>query len=216
MNDELSRRLFMASAGGLAASAASPAWAQQRTRRPYTAPGVYVTETPASAPAIQPAETSATLFIDFFGAGDLEIVTSIPELQTNIGGRTGVDAAALQNVTMFFRNGGRKALIASVADAGAASILGSAGESGVRSLLGSPSLDVDFICAPPAASLGVAEAAGVYSEALLLAIEQKSMLLIDAPPGAGFDALDFITNWRGALGINDRNAALYAPRSPSH
>lgn len=212
MNDEFSRRFFMAGAGGLAASAASPSWAQQRIRPTHKAPGVYVTETPAPAPTIQPPETSAALFIDLFGAGDLEFVRSIPELQANIGGRTGVDAAALQNVTMFFRNGGRKALIASVEDNSAGSILGAAGERGVRSLLSSPALGIDFVCVPPAARLNVAEAAGVYSEALLLAIEQKAMLLIDAPPGPGFDAVDFIANWRGALGINDRDAALYAPR----
>ncbi|WP_207764653.1 phage tail sheath family protein [Hyphococcus luteus] len=217
--NKLNRRLFL---GGLASGAATPLFAQSNPKQPspsrktvsprVLSPGVYVQEIPSGVRPIQEPETSATLFIDVFGGGALETVTSLSQFQTHFGTLPGASEAALETVALYFRNGGRKALIASIGDASPASILGAPDAGGVRSFLGGAALNIDFICAPPASALAAGEASIVYSEALLLAEEQKAMLLLDAPAGPGFDANGFIADWLGALGINHPNAAIYAPR----
>ena len=211
--NKISRRTLV---GALAASAAAPAYGQvlrkKKKQKPYLAPGVYVEEIPSSLRTIRPAETSVTLFIDVFGGGPLATVTGIPEFQSVYGMRPGASETALEAVKLYFRNGGQKALLASLPNGSAASLLGAAGASGVRHLLGGPLLNIDFICIPPASALSVAEASAVYSDALLLAEEQKAMLLIDAPAGPVFKTNKFLSSWRAPLNINHPNAAIYAPR----
>ncbi len=221
---KVSRRLFL---GGLASGAATPLFAQSTIKKPAPdlpgarrpaaksralSPGVYVEEIPSGVRPIAEPETSATLFIDVFGGADLATVTSLSEFQAQFGTLPGASEAALETVTLYFRNGGRKALIASVGDASMASLLGAPGAGGLRDLMDAPALGIDFICIPPAAALPVADAASVYAEALLLAEAQKAMLFLDAPVAPAFNASEIVTDWRGALGVNHANAAMYAPR----
>jgi len=210
-NEKDRRAVIGGLTAGVAIGAITPLFARQNSTPQIQSPGLYVKETPAAPHAIAAPETSAALFVDRFGAIGVKTVTSAAELQTVSGALTTANSAAVEAVKLFFLNGGKKAVLASVRLASARSLLNDR-RGGLNKLLNGPTLGVDFVCVPAAGLLRAPDAASVYQAALALAQKNKALLFLDAPSIANSNAVSMLTQWKAALNIDSKDAALYAPR----
>lgn len=166
-------------------------------------------------PVIAPVPTGVTAFVGRFQHGDENVaipVTSLEEAMSEFGPPM-ADGDATFALTHFFANGGRRAYAVRVAegtrqpDPGA--LLGSApAGTGLHALAAVD--DVDLLCLPDAAHLGLDAAAELYAGALDVCETWRAFLLVDLPRGVHDP--DAILGWVSDAGLRHRNAALYAPR----
>ncbi len=163
--------------------------------------------------------TSITAFIGRTLAGPFDQPTSInsvAEFERKLGGLN-ADFPLGYAVRDFFNNGGQDALVVRRDRAALAStddVLGSRAEgTGLYALSDSP---FNLLCVPPDTRHGDTPNE-VYRAALDFCVEQRAMVIVDAP--AGWTGADDITangnqklNELGLTGTAARNAALYFPR----
>ena len=197
-NHILSRRLF---AAGAAAAITGPACAQiPGNNIPQTKQPSLIGRRPAP-PVITPAETSTTVFADHFDTGNVQSFASFSEVLTAHAGAT-PSPEAIENLRLFFLNGGRKAIALDIVGGDAQTVV-SAMQSRITN-----DLDFDFLCAPIAARLGAAAAGAIYAEGLAYAKSHQALLIMDSPDSGG----DIAADWVKPIGVFDANAAMFAPR----
>lgn len=170
-------------------------------------PGVHAEEIKVPARPIAGAETGVCAFVGAFShgpTGKAAIVNSLFEFERDFGGAQGLGEAP-QAVSLFFLNGGAKALLVRTPSNSQASL-----EEGLNVLSASRADGFDLLCMPDAVHV-TDRALVLYDKALAACRLHRAMLLVDPPPGLASDA-DLIAWLRQAEPVLSPDAALYYPR----
>lgn len=183
----------------------------------FVVPGVYVEEVDSTAHAIAGVPTSTTAFLGATSSGPVAaplLVHSLAEFEAQFGGLS-AELPLGYAVRHYFLNGGRTALIARVAPAGA--VLTDAD-------LSDPALERDkrglwlldhveqfgLLCIPPL-TRNTDVGPMTWNAAALFAQRRRAMLIVD-PPAAWTAAQSISEAAITALIQRSPNAALYYPR----
>ncbi len=202
---DIRRRAFLSGSGAMAVSLFAGARAHSQQ---VTYPGVYVEELTPAPSVIKRVSLSGALFVDDFGMTSEKTFTSYGEFAALHAG-VAVDPEAREQIRLFFVNGGRRAATVDVkaadlenGSANLADLIDRRGDAGIG-----------LVAAPIAARIPPSAAGRAYAAALVAAKRKHAMLLIDAPKTeAAFDAQSLVADWRYAVGLFDRDAAMFAPR----
>lgn len=192
----------------------------------YLAPGVFVEELATCGRSIEGVDTSSAAFVGVTRRGPTQTpttVTSQAEYERTFG-RTGRDALISIAVHHYFSNGGRTAVVVSVARAhkrkkrrvAAADLVGhSKTRSGIHALtkLAAAPLPANVLVMPDVSSLAPREHASVASAALEFCGQHRMFFILDPPSPRGGHGLEKVLGWaERSRAARHPNAAVYFPR----
>lgn len=170
----------------------------------YKSPDVFVEELPVERPPIAAAPTGVSAFAGFMGAehdGTVLEVASFLEFADTVSGQ--VQSATIGvALDLFFRNGGKKAIVA-----------GCTSLQDVCALKALERSDFDVLCLPTSASEPAIPAI-VHEAAAALCERKRAIYLVDSPAGWSADSYPVEAAQAGATALLAGNsyAALYFPR----
>ena len=193
----------------------------------YLAPGVYTQELRSGPGAIAAVGTSTTAFVGTTPKGPRQtptVVRSLTEFQATFGPASRESLLSMA-VLHFFSNGGRDAVIVSVAQSGkrkgarveGVDLAGSAGkETGIRALSKSTAAGASarLLVIPDTVAMSSREHTAVAKAALAYCADRGMFYLMDPPmPRVGRRVLERTIDWAGKSDwARHPNAAVYFPR----